>query len=479
MQAADAVVVGSGPNGLAAAITLARAGVSVLVLEAEATIGGGARSAELTLPGFVHDLCSAIHPFAYASPFFRTLPLEKFGLRWLHSPAPLAHPFDDGSAAVVQQSLELTCAQLPEDGDAYGALLAPACKAWEAILSAEWSGKLLPRILAAGRTSFNGLRSATGFARRHFRRAATQAIFAGMAAHSALPLEKRGTAGIALALLTVAHVGGWPFPRGGAQRIADSLSAYLRTLGGHVETNCRVRDLRELLSFGAVLLDLTPRQVLAVAEPLLPSTYASLLHRYRYGMAAFKMDWALSSPVPWRSAELKAAATIHLGGTLEEIAAAERAPWAGAVSDRPFMIVAQPSTFDSSRAPEGKHTLWAYCHVPHASEIDMADRMEAQIERFAPGFRDCILARSIMPPRALEMHNANLVGGDFSGGVQDLCQSVSRPTFRYWRTPLRNLYICSASTPPGPGVHGLCGHLAARAALRRSFGISVRKRRSG
>jgi len=472
MGKADAVVVGAGPNGLAAAITLARAGVSVVVLEAEATIGGGVRSAELTLPGFTHDICSSIHPFGYASPFFRSLPLEQFGLRWIEPPAPAGHPFEDGRVMVVEHSLEETCAALGQDGQAYASLLAPAREAWNALLAARTPLEAFPKILAAQKPARKALGSACKVATRSFARPETRALFAGMAGHSMLPLEKAGTAGVALGLLVTAHAGGWPFPQGGAQKLSDALAGYLRTLGGEIRTGCRVSDLRELVSHRAVLLDLTPRQIVAMAGALFPERYLRALRRYRYGIAAYKMDWALSDPVPWRSAELRRTATLHLGGSLEEIAAAERAAWNGSACERPFVLAAQHSLFDATRAPSGKHTLWGYCHVPSGSEVDMSERVEAQIERFAPGFRDCILARSVMTPRALESHNANLVGGDISGGVQDLWQSLIRPTLGYWKTPLSNVYICSSSTPPGVGVHGMCGYVAARLVLKKVFSAS-------
>jgi phytoene dehydrogenase-like protein len=468
----DAIIVGAGPNGLAAAITLARAGLSVLVLEAQSSLGGAARSAELTLPGFTHDICSAIHPFAYASPFFREMPLEKFGLEWIHSPAPLAHPLDGGRVVMLENSLTQMCEGLAEDGHAYRELLQPARDLLEAVLAGPSLVKVFARAFAAQFTLRKALHSAGKVAEHSFRREDARALFAGMAAHSMLPLEKAGTAGVALALLTAAHLGGWPFPRGGAQKISDALTAYLHSLGGRIETDHVVRDLRDLPPARAVLFDLTPRQVIAIAEASLPSGYVRRLRRFRYGIAAFKMDWALSDPVPWRSGELLRAATVHLGGTLDEIASAERAPWNGAISERPFAIVAQHSLFDGTRAPQGRHTLWAYCHVPRGCEQDMSPRIEAQIERFAPGFRDCVLARSVLPPLALEQLDENLIGGDITGGVQDLPQTLIRPTLRYWTTPLKNLYLCSSSTPPGVGVHGMCGHWAAKVALRRSFGIS-------
>jgi phytoene dehydrogenase-like protein len=473
MAEVDAIVVGSGPNGLAAAITLARAGVSVLLLEAESTLGGGARSLQLTLPGFTHDLCSGIHPLAYASPFFQTLPLENFGLRWVHSPAPLAHPLDDGRALIVEASLKETAASLGADAESYTSLLAPASAVWNLLLRKRSLANLLAHAFPIQAAARKALQSADRLARRSFSGPDARAIFAGMAAHSLLPLEKPGTAGVALVLLASAHSGGWPFPQGGAQKISDSLADYFRALGGTIETNRRVRDLRELLSCRAVLLDLTPRQILAIGGAAFPERYVRALREYRYGQAAFKIDWALSDPVPWRSENVRRAATVHLGGTLEEIQSAERAPWNDSVSDRPFVIAAQHSLFDATRAPEGKHTLWAYCHVPFGAQVSMVACMEAQIERFAPGFRDCILARSVLSPRMLESYNANLVGGDISGGMQDVWQMLFRPTRRRWRTPLRNVYICSSSTPPGAGVHGMCGYYAARSALKRVFGVRL------
>ena len=471
MVTPDAIVVGSGPNGLAAAITLAQAGLSVQVLEAEETIGGGTRSAELTLPCFTHDVCSAIHPLAYASPFFRTLPLEKFGLSWVHSPAEVAHPFADGSALLVERSLASTAAKLGEDETAYRELLEPAVRAWTGFLGEGANLGFLLSALQATPLAGHGLRSVKGLAGNRFRKQATRALLAGMAGHSTLPLHKSATAGIAIGLATLAHSDGWPFPRGGAQKIADALAGYLRSLGGRIETGHRVQDLRELPTTRAILLDVTPRQLLALARPLLPGPFARVLEKYRYGTGVFKLDWALAEPVPWRSPEVKQAATVHMGASLEEIAASEAATWQGRVSDRPFVIAAQHSLFDPTRAPAGRHTLWAYAHVPHGSGIDLTGRIEAQIERMAPGFRDCVLGRSAMGPRQMEARNANLIGGDISGGVPDLWQMLVRPSLRYWATPLPNLYLCSSSTPPGVGVHGMCGHLAARLALRRNFGI--------
>ncbi len=470
MSNPDAIVIGSGPNGLAAAIVLAQAGVSVLVVEAEAQIGGAARSAELTLPGFVHDTCSAIHPMAYASPFFRSLPLERFGLAWVHPPAAVAHPLGSAAPAILERSVAKTAETVGADREAWISFMAPVSDAYRAISE---GAVAVPRVLRHAlrfpRLGMRSLRTASTVARRCFRGEAARALFAGNAAHAMLPLEKHGTVGIALALMAVGQVDGWPFPRGGAQKLSDALAGYFRSLGGEIQTGFRVDKLDQLPVSRAVLCDVTPNQLLRIAGDRLPPRYKKLLKQFRYGLAAYKMDWALDAPVPWRSPELARAGTVHVGGTLEEMEASARAAWNGKPSEHPFVIAGQHTLFDDSRAPAGKHTLWAYCHVPNGSEVDMSGRMEAQIERFAPGFRERILARHVMAPRALEVHNANLIGGDILGGLIDVWQTVFRPTLRYWGTPVTGLYLCSASTPPGPGVHGLCGYFAAQMALRQVF----------
>ena len=472
MAAYDAVVVGSGPNGLAAAITFAQAGRSVLVLEAADTIGGGCRSAELTVPGFVHDVCSAIHPLGLGSPFFRVLPLHEHGVEWIHPPAPVAHPLDDGTAVLVERSVEETARGLGPDGQAYEDLMGPLVGDWDR-LAPELLGPLrLPRHpVALARFGLKAIRSARGLAEACFRGERARAVLAGIAGHAILPLERTATAAIALVLGTVAHAVGWPLPRGGSQRIADGLASYLRSLGGRIETGSPVESLGRLPPARAILLDVTPRQLLGLAGDRLRGRYRRQLEAYRYGPAAFKLDYALSGPVPWRARECARAATVHLGGTLPEIAASEAAVGRGEHPERPFVLLAQQSLFDPSRAPAGKHTVWAYCHVPNGSTFDMADRIEAQIERFAPGFRDLVLARSVLTPARLQEHNANYVGGDINGGAQDLRQMFARPALRVvpYSTPVRGLYICSSSTPPGGGVHGMCGHHAARAALRAVF----------
>jgi phytoene dehydrogenase-like protein len=467
MPDAEVIVIGSGPNGLAAAIAMAQAGYTVTVLEAEHTIGGGARSGELTLPGFVHDLGSAVHPFAAASPFFRTLPLQQHGLEWVHPQVPVAHPLDGGIAVLLESSLERTTALLDEDGAAYAALIGPVLHDWPQLESNVLGRPHLPRHpLALARFAAQALRSAEGVGRR-FRDERARALLAGLAAHSTLRLEEPVSAGIALALAAAGHLVGWPFPRGGAQRISDALASYLRSLGGKIVTGRRVHSLDELPPARAILCDITPRQLLAIAGDRLPPRFVRNLERYRYGPGAFKVDWALDAPIPWKAHECSLAGTVHLGGTFAEIAHSERAVWTGGVSERPFVLLSQPTVFDFTRAPAGKHTAWAYCHVPFASTIDMLDRIESQVERFAPGFRERILARAVMPPAALERVNANLIGGHINGGITDLWQIFMRPTLNYWDTPVDGLYLCSSSTPPGPGVHGMCGYLAAQLALRR------------
>jgi len=463
----DAVVVGSGPNGLSAAVTLAREGRSVLVVEANEAIGGGARSAELTLPGFVHDLGSAVHPLALGSPFFRTLPLKDYGLSWVQPPAPLAHPFDDGTAALLERSIEATAETLNPDGAAYRKLMKPLARDWDKLEDELLRPLRLPRHpLALARFGLRAIRSARRLAGGAFKGARARALFAGLAAHSMLPLDFMATAAFGLVLGIAGHEIGWPLPRGGAQKITDALAAHFRSLGGEIVTRVRVESIDDLPGARAVLCDVTPRQLLRMACAHLPASYRRKLERYRYGLAAFKMDWALDGPVPWRAKECLRAGTVHLGGALEEIASSEETAWRGGHSEKPFVLLAQPSLFDPTRAPEGRHTVWAYCHVPNGSGVDMAERIEDQVERFAPGFRERVLARRSVSPAELERKNANLVGGDINGGAQDIRQLFTRPTWRLYSTPTKGLYICSSSTPPGGGVHGMCGHFAARRALR-------------
>lgn len=466
----DAIVVGAGPNGLAAAIELARRGKRVCIYEANDSIGGGARSAALTLPGFVHDICSAVHPLAAGSPFFKTLSLAKYGLEFIFPPAAVAHPFDDGSAILLHRSIEQTSQQLGADADAYQRLITPLVRDWE-ILAPELLGPLhfSRHPFAMMRFGLNAIRSASGFVRSRFKEERTRTFFAGLAAHSCISLDQFGTAAFGLVLLTLGHKLGWPIPRGGTQNISNALASYLKDLGGEIVSGVRVQSLDDLEPSACVLFDLTPRQLLNILGDRFPARFKTKLTNYRYGPGVFKLDWALDAPVPWRATECRQAATVHLGGSLAEIEASESAVWEGKCTDRPFVLVTQPSLFDPSRAPEGKHTLWAYCHVPNASTDDMTERVENQIERFAPGFRARILARSSLSPAQMESHNANLVGGDITGGVQTLSQLFTRPTIHTYNTPLQNVYICSSSTPPGGGVHGMCGYHAARAALRKSF----------
>lgn len=470
-MAHDAVVVGSGPNGLAAAIELARAGRSVLVREASDQIGGGMRSAELTLPGVVHDVCSAVHPLGIGSPFFRGLDLERFGLEWIQPVTPLAHPFDDGSAAVLERSVARTAEALGPDEAAYRGSIAPLVGGWERLTEMILGPPQLPRhpwLLAS--FGLMALRSADGFARSRFRTTAARALFAGNAAHSMLPLTWSASAAFGLVLTTSAHAVGWPFARRGSQSIADALARQLIELGGELATGAPVATLDELAGTPIAMLDVTPRQFLRLAGERLPARYRRRLERYRYGPGAFKIDWALSEPICWRSPACRRAGTLHLGGTLEEIAYSELAAWRGEHPDRPFVLLAQPSVFDDTRAPPGLHTAWAYCHVPHGSTVEMTGRIEAQVERFAPGFRDIIIARNISTPADLERRNANMVGGNINGGSQQLRQLLMRPTLSLtpYTTPLPGVFLCSAATPPGGGVHGMCGFFAARAALRRT-----------
>jgi phytoene dehydrogenase-like protein len=474
----DAVVVGSGPNGLAAAITLARAGCSVLVCEANATIGGGARSAELTLPGFVHDVCSAVHPLAAGSPFFKTLPLEKFGLEWIQPEIPLAHPLDTGSAASLCKDIDLTAEQLQEDSGAYRRLMKPLARNWEN-LSFEFLQPMLhwsQHPIALAHFGILGLCPATLLAKFIFKGEPARALFAGIAAHSFLPLEAPVSSAFALVLGLAGHAVGWPIPRSGSQQISNALAGYLRELGGKIELNHRVESLNDLPKSRTILLDVSVWEFLRIAGQELPPRYRGRLESFRHAPGIFKVDYALSEAVPWKSEACRCAGTIHLGGGIDEIAAAEREVARGNIPERPFVLVAQQSLFDASRAPAGQHTLWAYCHVPLDCNVDVSHRIESQIERFAPGFRDCILARHKMSAADLGRSNPNLAGGDINGGAANLMQLIARPILSAspYRTPLPGVYLCSASTPPGGGVHGMCGYHAARVALQDHF--SARKR---
>jgi len=465
----DAVVVGSGPNGLAAAITIARAGRSVILLEAKQTIGGGTRTQELTLPGFHHDVCSAIHPLALASPFFRSLDLASRGVRWVHPPVPLAHPLDDGSAVLLERSISATAEGLGQDAAAYRGLVDPLLENWDHLVH-----DLLRPLGVAGhpvgllRFAPYALRSATGLARARFKRDRARALFAGNSAHSILPLEQWSTAAFGLILCMLGHAVGWPIAGGGSQVIADALASCFTSMGGEIKMGAQVPSMEDLPKARAVLFDVTPRQLFRIAGDRFSGKYLEKLRQHPQGPGVFKIDWALGSPVPWKDPACLQAGTLHLGGTLEEIASAERDVWRGLPPEKPFVLLSQPSLFDSGRAPEGMHTVWAYCHVPNGCTLDMTDRIEAQIERFAPGFRSRIIARHLMPPAAMEEYNPNYVGGDIAGGVQSFRQLFVRPLGRWkaYATPAKGLYICSSSMPPGGGVHGMCGHLAAEQALR-------------
>ncbi len=466
----DAVVVGSGPNGLSAAITIAEAGHSVLLIEGYETIGGGARSAELTLPGFVHDVCSSVYPMAIWSPFFRRLPLAQYGLEWIYPSAPLAHPLDDGSAVLLERSVEVTAQNLGEDARRYIRLMRPLISAWPKLESSVQTPFGIPaHPFAAARFGLTVMRSASSVAKHDFRGEPARALIAGLAGHAVLPLERVPSAAFGLVLGIIGHTQGWPFARGGSQNIPNALAKHLASLGGEIVTGTMIESVDQLPRARAILFDVTPRQLLKIAGSRFPASFRGKLRRYRYGPGVCKLDWALAGPIPWQAAECGRAGTVHLGGTFDEIAASERDCWQGKHSERPFVLLAQPTLFDSTRAPAGKHTAWAYCHVPNGSNVDMTEAIENQIERFAPGFRKLILKRSVRIAASLESYNPNLIGGDIGGGVADLRQFLLRPTRRFHRTAAKGIYLCSSSTPPGPGVHGLCGHLAARAALKDLF----------
>ncbi len=466
----DAIVVGAGPNGLAAAIALAQAGRSVRVVEGAAAIGGGTRTEELTLPGHLHDVCSAVHPLLLGSPFLRSLPLAGHGLAVVHPDLPLAHPLEGGRAVAVHRSVSETAAGLGADGPAYERLLGPFARDWEELAGILLGPPLrLPRHpLPAARFAALGLRSVSGLARGRFGGEPARALLAGNGAHSMRPLTAAGTGAFALLLVMLAHGVGWPVAAGGSGAIAGAMASLLRSLGGEIETGWPVTSLEELPPARAVLLDVTPRALLRIADGRFTGRYRRALERFRYGPGVFKVDYALREPVPWAAEECRRAGTVHVGGTTSELAASEAQVAAGVAPSRPFVLVAQQSLFDPARAPAGAHTLWAYCHVPNGSDADMTDAIERQIERFAPGFRDVVAARHTMGPAQVEAKNPNYVGGDINAGLADLRQILARPALRPvpHATPDPRLFLCSSSTPPGGGVHGMCGWHAARAALR-------------
>jgi phytoene dehydrogenase-like protein len=466
----DAVVVGAGPNGLAAAAEMARAGWSVTVIEAMDTVGGGTRTAELTLPGFRHDVCSAIHPGGASSPFFNQLPLADHGLEWLQPEVMVAHPLDDGSAGVILRGVDETAEGLGADAKSYRRMFKGLVSHWGKVEPSVLGPLLRPprHPLAMAGFGVRALPPATVLART-FKTPQFRGLWAGLAAHAFLPLDRPLTSAAALLLGTTGHLGGWPVAKGGSQAIADALASYIVSQGGTIETGRPVRSLAELPDAKAVFLDVAPRNAVAIAGDRMPARYRRKLERYRYGEAAFKVDWALSGPVPWTNEAARRAGTIHLGGTIAEVAAAERAVAKGEVAERPFTLIGQQSIVDSTRAPAGQHTLWGYCHVPNGCTVDMTDAIERQVERFAPGFRDLVIAKAVRAPADIEAGNANCVGGDIAGGATDGLQLVFRPGISAdpYRVPGTNVYLCSASTPPGGGVHGMCGYWAAQSALRR------------
>ena len=459
-------VIGSGPNGLSAAIALARAGARVTVYEAESAPGGSVRTEEATLPGFLHDIGSAVYPMAIASPFFQSLDLAAHGLEWIEPDVPVAHPLEGGGAVALFHSMEETVDGFGEDGEAWRRLIGPLVRMWPQIGPQLLSPLLrLPRHpLVMAKFGLHALQAATITARGQFRTSAVRALFAGLAGHANIPLERAATSAFALVLGTTAHAGGWPIARGGAQSITTALVSALRSAGGEVILNRRVESLRQFADADAVLLDLPPQSFLALAGSAMPAGGRPAYERFQRGSGTFKIDWALAGPVPWQNPLCRRAGTIHIGASLEEIATSEREVWAGRISQRPYILFSQPSLFDSTRAPAGRHTAWAYCHVPNGSTADATEQIERQIERFAPGFRDGVLARSTRNCAAMERWNSNLLGGDVSGGAMTLAQMVRRPTLPPYRTPMKGVYLCSASTPPGGGVHGMCGALAAATA---------------
>ncbi|MEJ6980086.1 NAD(P)/FAD-dependent oxidoreductase [Pedobacter sp. P351] len=471
----DAIVVGSGPNGLSAAITLQREGLSVLLIEGKDVIGGGLRSAELTIPCFTHDVCSAIHPMAAASPFFQTLPLHAHGLELVYPETAAAHPFEDGSAAVLKKSLAETAALLEKDETAYLDLMTPVLKSWPLIANDVLGPLSFPRYpVDMAQFGLKALSSALTLSKR-FSTKKAKGLWAGMAAHSIQPLSNLTTSAIGIVLMAAGHLGGWPIPVGGSKSIATALSSYFESLGGKIETGFYVKSLNQLPSAHAVLFDVTPRQLLQIAGHKFSSIYKWQLERYRYGMGVFKIDWALDGQIPFTAEECRNAGTVHIGNTIEEIVLGEQTASSGKIPEKPFVLLAQQSLFDSTRAPRGKHTAWGYCHVPNGSTTDMTGAIEKQVERFAPGFRDRILARHVFNPAQMEEYNPNYIGGDINGGIIDIRQLFTRPVISTspYKTSAKGLYICSSSTPPGGGVHGMCGYHAAKKALKDVFNKNV------
>lgn len=475
MKKYDAIIVGSGPNGLAAAITLQQQGLSTLIVEGADTIGGGMRTKELTLPGFKHDVCSAIHPMAMASPFMRSLPLADYGLTFVQAPYAAAHPLDSGETALLHQSLADTVLDLGTDGSYYRNLIQPVVEHWDTLATAIMGPLHFPKKpMQMAAFGLQALRPASWVAEA-FKTEKGKALWAGMAAHGMQPLTNWTTSAIGMVLLAVGHRYGWPVPKGGSQSIADALAAYYLSLGGKIQTGHWIKDVRELPQYQVLVLDLTPKQILRLKGVPFHDAYRRQMQKYRYGMGVFKIDWALSDVTPFKDRHSQHAATVHLGNTFDEIARNEQASHKGQVVEKPFVLFAQPSHFDTHRAPEGKHTGWAYCHVPNGSEIDYTKAIEDQVERVAPGFKDTILARHTLNPAQLEAYNPNYIGGDINGGIMDIAQLYTRPTLSLspYRTSRKNIYIASSSTPPGGGVHGMCGFHAARLALKDHYGIAI------
>ena len=472
----DAIVVGSGPNGFAAAITLQQAGMAVLLIEGKEILGGGVRSAPLTLPGFMHDVCSTVYPFGQDSPVFKSFGLDEFGLEYIIPTYAIAHPFDDGSAVGVQRSVNATAAQLGKDEIRYKKVFSPLVKEWPSIRSG-FVGPLHASNYSNAKVSFayHAVSSSLHFAKHQFTTVAAQSLFAGMATHSMQPLTKLTTSSIGLVLNTLAHVNGWPLARGGAEQITNALAARFIKMGGEIQTGNMITSFQQLPIAPTILFDVTPRQLLDIAGNKFSSLYKWQLQRYKYGAGIFKIDWALSQAVPFTNEKCRAAGTVHLGGTINEIYQSESKIPGKRPPDKPFVLFVQPGVVDPSRAPAGKHTAWAYCHVPNGSTIDMTEAIEKQVERFAPGFRDCILARHTMNTEDVENYNSNYIGGDINGGASIATQLFTRPAIRLspYRTSAKGIYLCSSSTPPGGGVHGICGYYAARRALKDVFEIKL------
>jgi phytoene dehydrogenase-like protein len=475
-KAYDAVVIGSGPNGLSAAITMQKAGLSVLLIEAKDKIGGGMRTEEFTLPGFHHDICSAIHPLGLGSPFFNSLPLNKLGVEWVNPPIPAAHPFSDGSTAVLYHSLEKTMESLQEDGQAYKRIISPLTNHWKEMVNDLLAPLHIPKHpLRLAQFGLRGLQSAKGLADRNFKNRNTRGLFAGMAAHVMVPLTWATTASIGLVLMALAHAYHWPLIKGGSQKLADALASHFLSMGGKIQTGTKITSLKQIPDTHAILFDIDPQQMLSIAGEKFSSFYKWQLKRYRFGMGVFKIDYALDGEIPFRSEACRQAGTVHLGGSMEEIADAEQKTWNGKIPAKPFVLLSQQSLFDPTRAPQGKQTAWAYCHVPKGSQVDMTQVIENQIEKHAPGFKDRVLARHTINASQYQDHNPNYVGGDINCGVQDIRQLFFRPTLRLspYRTSAKGIYICSSATPPGGGVHGMSGLHAAKRALKDIFDINI------